>query len=221
LSADLSPSALGKRITAALGAASGVKAVTLTPDGRKSTISVQVARYDDSLVQRWYAELAVGAAAQLSMTTQTSLNQLISHEMVTGPDADGVMRTTDLGVGAAAFNQAFNSPSDDVLTKRVGEVARRFGLKVESVQVLHPLESALNVAFTVPDAAKMHWTIDDLRTALVGTTPDVEGALIQLNAEDGTSLLQAGGTYRTATGSLSFAPGQDTRFGAIHGMFVG
>lgn len=139
LSADLSPSARGKRVTAALGAASGVKAVTVSSDDQKSAISVQLSRNDGSVPQGWYAELAVGAAAQLSATTQTSLDQLISSATAIGPNADGVVTSTEL---------------------------------------------------------------------------------TQFTAEDGTPLLQASAAYRTGTGSLWFAPGQDTRFGALHGTFA-
>jgi hypothetical protein len=220
LSADLSPSALGRRVTAALGTASGVKAVTVSSAGQKSAISVQMSRNEDSVPQGWYAELAVGAAAQLSATTQTSLDQLIASATAVGPNADGVTTSTDLGVGGVALEQAFDSPSDDVLRSRVDDVAREFGLEVDSVQVLHPLESALSVTLVVPDDLEIDWTIDQLRTALVGATPDVEGVLVQLTAEDGTPLLQAGAAYRTGTGSLWFAPGQDARFGALHGTFA-
>lgn len=53
--------------------------------------------------------------------------------------------------------------------------------------------------------------------ALVGATPDVEGVLIQLDNPAGKPLLISGVAYRTGEGGLWFAPGQDERFGALHG----
>lgn len=221
LSADVSREALGARLAKALGGTGGIEAVTFTSDDKKSALSVRMSENDDSVTHNWYAELAVGVAAQLSATTQTSLDQVIASATAIGPDADGVARSTDLGVGAVALNQVFNSPSDDVLTSRVDEVAQQFGLKVDSAQVLHPLESALSATFVVPHHAKINWTADQLTTALVGATPDVEGVLWQLDDVDGTPLIQASAAYRTGAGSLWFAPGQDTRFGAVHGTFAG
>jgi hypothetical protein len=56
---------------------------------------------------------------------------------------------------------------------------------------------------------------------LVGKSPDVEGILIELYDPDGQPLLQSGVAYRTGSGGLWFAPGQDERFGAIHGGMPG
>jgi len=207
LSADMAPEALGARVAKALGGTGAIKAVTFTSADKKSAISVRMSENDDSVPHNWYAELAVGAAAQLSATTQASLDQVISSATAIGPNAHGVTRSTDLGVGAVALNQVFNSPSDDVLTSRVDEVAQQFDLKVGSAQILHPLESALSATFVVPDNAKINWTADQLTTALVGATPDVEGVLWQLDDVDGTPLIQASAAYRTGAGSLWFAPG--------------
>src|SRR6266568_3577748 len=60
-------------------------------------------------------------------------------------------------------------------------------------------------------------SLDQLRTALVGASPDVEGVLIELDNSAGQPLLLAGVAYRTGEGGLWFAPGQDVRFGAVHG----
>jgi len=51
----------------------------------------------------------------------------------------------------------------------------------------------------------------------VGKSPVVEGLLIELDDSHGQPLLQSGVAYRTGEGGLWFAPGQDARFGAVHG----
>ncbi|HUW78347.1 MAG TPA: hypothetical protein VMV52_06315 [Candidatus Nanopelagicaceae bacterium] len=113
--------------------------------------------------------------------------------------------------------QQFNSPSDDVLRSRIHDAAVKFGLKVRKLIILHPQDSAIWVSFTVPDNTKALWTIDQLRAAVEGSPRTVEGSLIQLYSPAGELLLSSGVTYRTGLGGLSFAPGQDERFGAVHG----
>src|SRR5262249_6032366 len=119
--------------------------------------------------------------------------------------------------GAVALGQVFGSPSDAVLTSQVNTVAQQFGLKVASLTILHPLESALEVTFVVPDAATIDWTIGQLGDALVGHSPDVEGLLIELDNSAGQPLLRTGAAYRTGEGGLWFASGEGDRFGAVHG----
>ena len=85
------------------------------------------------------------------------------------------------------------------------------------MQILHPLESALSVSLTVRDDAKPGWTIAELSSALLGSVPDVEGCYIEIESSGGKPLLQTTAAYRVGTGDLWFAPGQDERFGAVHG----
>lgn len=220
-SAPSTPPGIEKKVAEGLSAPGLVKAIAIAPGLGKSAVSVLLQKNDDTVPANWNAELAVGAAAQLSVTNQTALDQVLSSAVAVGPDTKGADATVDLGVGGVAMNQVFDSPSDDDLTSHVDEVAERYGLTVSSVEVLHPLESALAVTFVVPPDAKSDWTIDDLRTALVGAVPDVEGVLIQLNSPDGSTLVQASSSYRTGSGGLWFAPGQDSRFGAVHGGLPG
>lgn len=213
----LSPQEVNNRVVNGLRAPGRVKAVKVSRGSGASTITVLLNHYVDSIPEVWNAELAVGAAAQLSATTETSYGEVVSSAIVTGPNDGGVETSLDLGTGPVALNQAFDSPSDADLAAHAHEVAKQFGLTVSAVQILHPLDSALDVTFTVPDDAKIDWTVDQLSDALVGATPDVEGVFIQLNNAEGTPLLQASSAYRTGAGGLWFAPGQDGRFGATHG----
>jgi hypothetical protein len=136
---------------------------------------------------------------------------------VVGLNNSGQPVSTVLGTGFIAGGQQFASPSDDVLRSRIRAVASTFGLAVRTLTILHPLESAISVSFTVPDNATVSWTIDQLGAAIEGAPRTVEGSLIQLYSTSGEHLLSSGAAYRTGLGVLSFAPGQDVRFGALHG----
>ena len=186
-----------------------------TPSGLQ--VVVTLTRNDDGVPDVWLADLAVGAVAERSHSDQAVANDLISSATAVGPGKGGEPVTTYLGVGAVRLGQVFGSPSDSALTAHVADVAKTHGLTVAELQILHPLESALSVKFVVPDGATIDWTIDQLRTDLVGGSPDVEGVFIELDDSHGQPLLQSGVAYRTGEGGLWFAPGQDARFGAVHG----
>ncbi len=186
-----------------------------TPSGLQ--VAVTLTRNDDGVPDVWLADLAVGAVAERSHTDQAVASDVVSSATAVGPGKGGDTVTTSLGIGAVRLGQEFGSPSDSKLTAHVADVAKRHGLTVADLQILHPLESALSVTFVVPDGAKINWTIDALRTELVGDSPDVEGVYIELDDAHGQPLLQSGAAYRTGEGGLWFAPGQDARFGAVHG----
>jgi hypothetical protein len=186
-----------------------------TPSGLQ--VAVTLTRNDDGVPDVWLADLAVGAVAERSHTDQAVASDVVSSATAVGPGKGGDTVTTNLGIGAVRLGQVFGSPSDSALTAHVADVAKRHGLTVADLQILHPLESALSVTFVVPDGAKIDWTIDALRTDLVGESPDVEGVYIELDDAHGQPVLQSGAAYRTGEGGLWFAPGQDARFGAVHG----
>lgn len=188
----------------------------------KSTLSglevvVTLTRNDDRVTDVWLADLAVGAVAERSHSDQAVANDVIASATAVGPGKGEGSVTTYLGVGAVRLGQVFGSPSASTLTAHVAEVAKRHGLAVGDLQILHPLESALRVTFVVPDGARIDWTVDQLRTELVGESPDVEGVFIELDDSHGQPLLQSGVAYRTGEGGLWFGAGQDARFGAVHG----
>ena len=187
---------------------------TSTPSGLE--VVIRLTRNDDTVPDVWLADLAVGAVGELMHSDQAMANDLISSATAVGPGKGGDPITSDLGIGAVRLGQQFGSPSDLMLAAHVADVARRYGLELAEVKILHPLESALSVTFVVPTGATISWTIDELRTALVGQSLDVEGVLIELDGPDGQPLLQSGVAYRTGEGGLWFAPGQDERFGALH-----
>jgi hypothetical protein len=187
---------------------------TRTPAGLE--VVVTLTRNDERVPDVWLADLAVGAVAERSRTNERVANDLVSTAIAVGPDAQGNPVTTSLGVGAVQLGQVFGSPSDSVLAAHVVDVAKDHGLMIEDLRILHPLESALSITFVVPDGATIDWTIDQLRAELAGAPPELEGVFIELRDSTGQPLLQSGVAYRTGGGGLWFAPGQDSRFGAVH-----
>lgn len=186
-----------------------------TPTGLEVTISLT--HNDDRVRDVWLSDLALGAVAELMRSDQAVASDLISSAIAVGPGDNGDSVTTYLGVGAVRLGQVFGSPSDSSIEATAADVANRYGLEIADLVIRHPLESALEITLVVPKEATVDWTIDELRADLVGKSPTVEGILIELVDVDGQPLLQSGAAYRTGSGGLWFAPGQDERFGAVHG----
>lgn len=178
---------------------------------------VSVSNIDSKSVEAfWLASLAQGAVADLVNGGAETTSDVISSSLILGP-GDDLKDAIDIGYGSIRSGQLFGSLSDQQLIERVKSVADRFDLVVKSVQVVHPLESALHVNFVLDASRNVTWTIDELRSAVEGATPTVEGSLIELSDTDGNVLLTTGTSYRTGLGGVWFAPGQDERFNAEHG----
>jgi hypothetical protein len=171
---------------------------------------------DHGVQEVWLGQLIEGAVGELIRTkNQKTLAEVLGAEVV-APTHRGHLVTTPLGMGYSPLGHRFNSPSDADLRHRAAEVADKYGLTVDTVQVLHPLESALAVTLTVPRGA-LSWTLYQLTNDLLGSPIDIEGLSIQLNAPSGRPLLRVANGERAKGGGGWFAPGQDDRFGFQHG----
>lgn len=213
-------------VTQALAGFAGTSVQKITVGSAKSNsgptdapwVTVSVAGVDPTgLEATWLGALAQGALADLMRRDEPTTQAVIGGGEVVGLDNSGQPVSRVLGTGFIAGGQQFASPSDDLLRSRIQDVASTFGLQVRKLAILHPLDSAISVSFTVPDNATVSWTMDQLRAEVEGTPRAVEGSLIELYSASGDLLLSSGGAYRTGLGVLSFAPGQDVRFGAMHG----
>jgi hypothetical protein len=165
---------------------------------------------------RWLTRLVQGAVDDLMRTDEPVTSDVLDGGQVSYADESGerVLRYT--GHGSVLGGQVFHSPSDEMLRQQVNDVAAAFGLTVESIQTLHPLETALAVTMDVP-AGPVDWTITDLEDAIEGSVPQVEGLYLELDSTSGEPLIQKSFAYRVPGGSMWFAPGQDDRFGVTHG----
>lgn len=214
---SVSPAAAEQRVRLGLGTGTVVTDVISSSSSKGRKITVMLDRMDDPIKATWEANLAAGAYAELIHGAEPAYSDLVDSAQATGPGVDGSDNTIPLGIGAARFGQIFGSPSDADLAEHAGEVAKRFGLDIVDLEILHPLDSAMHVSLTVPDKDKIRWTIKDLTDSLFGPSPNVEGHLIELLSEDGKPLLRTSAAFRVGSGSLWFAPGEDSRFGATHG----
>lgn len=212
-----------------LGGLAGTSVQQITVGSAKSTdgptnapwVTVNVAGVDPvGLEASWFGALAQGAVADLMRRDEPTTEAVIGGGEIVGLNNSGQLKSTVLGTGFIAGGQQFASPSDDALRSHIRNVASTFGLEVRKLTILHPLESAVSVSFTAPDKTTVPWTIDQLRAAVEGSPRTVEGSLIQLYSTSGELLLSSGCAYRTGIGVLSFALGQDVRFGAVHGQLV-
>ena len=181
------------------------------------SVTVDSDQGGDDVHAVWLAQLVQGAVADQARTAEGATADVVGGGQLVDMDKAGDRVVVDLGTGSVAGGQKFGSPNDSVFTERAQTVANKFGLEVKDVQVLHPLESALSVTFTLPGDDVLTWNIDDLRTALAGNPTEAEGVFIEIDSPDGDPLLRNGAAYRTGGGGLWFAPGQDERFGAVHG----
>lgn len=170
---------------------------------------------DHGVKEGWLGQLVEGAVGELVRTNQKTLAQVLGAEVVTRTRS-GRQVTTPLGMGYSPLGHRFNSPSDADLRQRATDVADKYRLEVDSVEVLHPLDSALAVTFTVP-LGPVSWTLYQLTNDLQGSPIDVEGLSIQLNSPSGQPLLRVANGERAKGGGGWFAPGQDDRFGFQHG----
>jgi len=176
----------------------------------------------DGIKQHWLAQLMQGAVDDLMHTDEATTSEVLDGAQLVDRDTAGKQVVTDLGHGGVVAGQVFESPSDDTLRQQVAAAAEKYGLRVDSVQVLHPLESALAVSMTVPHGPLDGWNLASLQHAIEGavsprTEPDIEGLYLELNAPSGRPLLESGYAYRIPGGGGWSAHGQDERFGINHG----
>jgi hypothetical protein len=170
---------------------------------------------DHGVTEAWLGRLIEGAVGELVRTPrQKTLAEVLGAEVVT-PTRNGHVVTTPLGMGYSPLGHRLHSPSDADLRRHAADVADEYGLTVDSVQVLHPLDSALAVTFTVP-SGPVSWTFSQLTHDLQGSPVDVEGLSIQLNSPRGQPLLRIANGERAKGGTGWFAHGQDERFGLEH-----
>ena len=170
---------------------------------------------DHGVTEVWLGQLVEGAVGELVRTDQKTLAEVLGAEIAT-PGRNGQLKTTELGMGYSVLGHRYDSPEDADLRRRAADVADKYGLTLDSVQVLHPLDSALAVTFTVPTGA-VSWTLYQLTHDLLGSPTDIEGLAIQLNAPSGRPLLHVATGERAKGGGGWFAAGQDDRFGFEHG----
>lgn len=170
----------------------------------------------------WKAALVQGAIADLLRDEEAATSEVIGGSRVFVRLPSGrLRRLAEGGRSFIAAGQSFAGQVDGRDDVAIVESAQKalldHGLVDPQVEVLRPLGPAVSVVATAPDDLTVDWTIDDLSRAINGSPTAYEGLLITIVDPSGTPLIVSGAALRTGLGGLSFAPGQDTRFGAVHG----
>ncbi len=184
-------------------------------------IHVQSSGDDHNTRARWEAALAQGAIAELARTdaSQESNRDVIDVADVVLDTKSGPVTLTG-GSGSVRLGQIFGAESaamtDEDLIAHVDEALSGYQLRSLETTVVHPLGAALVVVVEVPDGAAVTWTLNELERSLVGKDPLVEGLFVELRDSHGSSLVRHGIAYRPSASTMSFAKGQDQRFGVIH-----
>jgi hypothetical protein len=199
----------------------GTPALSSGESGQWLTVTID-SDQADGVKQRWLAQMVQGAVEDLMRTYEATTSQVLQGAKLVDRDESGHRVVADLGYGAVVGGQAFGSPSDDALRQQVAAAAEKYGLTVDSVQVLHPLDSALVVTMTVPDGPLDGWDLGSLQHAIEGGTgsqfhPDVEGLYLELRSPSGNPIVKSSMAFRIPGGGGWSAPGQDERFGINHG----
>ena len=161
----------------------------------------------------WLGELVLGAVGELVRTDQKNLAAVVAGQIVERTP-NGHVHTIQLD-GDGPVGKRFHSPTDDELRQRVATIADRYDLGVTSVEILHPLDSALAVTFTAP-AGDVAWTIDGLSQQLEGSPTDVEGVYVEVDSPTGRPLVRSAYRERLDGGAGWFAAGQAHRFGFVN-----
>ena len=97
----------------------------------------------DDLYAVWLAGLVRGAVVDRMWDDEESTADVVGGGQLEDTDRTGAAVVTPLGTGSVVGGQVFHSPSDDDLEARAEAAARRFGLELLTVQVMHPLETAI------------------------------------------------------------------------------
>lgn len=199
----------------------GTPALSSGESGRWLTVTID-SDQGDGVKQVWLAQLMQGAVEDLMRTHEATTSQVLQGAKLVDRDESGHRVAIDLGHGAVVGGQVFGCPSDDALRQQVATAAEKYGLTVDSVQVLHPLDSALVVTMTVPDGPLNGWGLGRLQDAIEGGTapksrPNVEGLYLELRSPSGTPIVKSSVAFRIPGGGGWYAPGEDERFGINHG----
>lgn len=216
-----------QQVLRALGDPSVTSARVATPalssgeSGQWLTVNID-SDQGDGIKQEWLAQLVQGAVEDLMRTHEATTSQVLQGAKLVDHDESGHRVVTDLGYGAVVGGQVFGCASDDALRQQVAAAAVKYGLTVDSVQVLHPLDSALVVTMTVPNGPLKGWGLGSLQNAIEGGTapkfhPDVEGLYLELRSPSGKPIVTSSYAFRIPGGGGWWAPGQDERFGINHG----
>lgn len=163
----------------------------------------------------WKADLATGAVIDLAHSDQASVREVVVGTSAIAHLPDGRSVDVSGGVGDIAAGQVFSVEVDaptEAIERIVSESLAKFGLEADAVEVLRPLQTAVQVVVRVPDG-ELAWTVPDLVAQVQGDAR-FEGVLLTLRSPGGSVAATVSHSYRTGNHRTWLAPGVDAgRFG--------
>ena len=168
----------------------------------------------------WEAALLVGAVADRT-TADGHMASVIKAYVVDHTDSDGTTTpglwqpTNDSIVGG----QKFEPPGDDrEIERTVTETLAGYGMAPVSIDVLHPLDTAVKVIATIDSADAMNGRLGELQTVLTGTPAQYEGVYLEVRLPDSSPIAVLATSFRTGRGSQWVRPDlEDSLGGPAHG----
>jgi hypothetical protein len=163
----------------------------------------------DKLLAAWEGDLVQGATAEvLSQGNTTDLANVVVGYSLAQLQPDGAASTIEESAsGDVTPGQDFNAPSDSVAREAIENYLTKRGFGVQSVRILHPLQSALYVRVQVPsdkqaiDASELFVSLAD--GGALGSTDrsgvPFEGVYLQILDAEGRVAAVETAAYRSAS----------------------
>ena len=173
---------------------------------------------EDQMEGQWEATLLAGAVADRT-AGKGSLASVIKGYIVDVIPSDGSEPTGQPTNELDVAGERFQTPGDDNTIKRATtDTLARFDAQPVSIDVLHPLDAALEVVATIATPEAMNGRLAQLQTALIGKPTQYEGVYLEVRLPDGTPIAKRWTTYRDVVGAQWVRPDlEDVLGGPPHG----
>lgn len=158
----------------------------------------------DVIEAQWEAELALGAVAETSPSSEAAMNAVIRTMSVAIVDLNGrLISSADRPVGQMALGQHFSgAPSRDVVEKSLSEL----GIGVASYETIKNIDEVLQVEATIADPSVLKGRLEEVASAVYGNPASVESFLFDLSDSSGNVVVRFAVNFRTGMGTEWITP---------------
>jgi hypothetical protein len=203
-------------------------AVLVTPasdatDPTGMSLDITVAADGRALVQGlegdWEAALLLGAVADRTTRDGHMASEIkgwtVEH-VPAGETDESLWEPTN---NSMVPHQKFLPPGDDAEIKRtVDDALARYNLEALSVDVLHPLDTAIKVIAIIDSPEAMNGQLSQLQTELTGTPIQYEGVYLEVRLPDNSPIAVLASAFRDGSGTQWVRPDlEDVLGGPPHG----
>jgi hypothetical protein len=123
-----------------------------------------------------------------------------------------ILRNVGGGFGDVAFGQVFADGSPNALATDIRAAASGLGFKVDSVEVLHPLQSAPAVVLTTTDPKGFVSSADQYISQIFGGVAKYEGEYLEVRDPSGDPVFVQASAFRTGVGQRWIRKDLDQRW---------